>query len=154
MVESIAAQLAEQGADGHGIALEITESAILDNAPSVADTLCRLRKLGLQIHIDDFGTGYSSLAYLHRFPVDMLKIDATFVRALGEGRVESQIVWTIVNLARSLRLRVVAEGVETKEQLDYLRQLQCHYAQGYYFSRPLEAADATALLRGEHRLAG
>jgi diguanylate cyclase (GGDEF)-like protein len=154
IVEAIAAQLAEQGSDGSGLALEITESAILSNAPSVQDTLARLRKLGLQIHIDDFGTGYSSLSYLHRFPIDMLKIDATFVRAVGEGRVESQIVWTIVNLARSLRLRVVAEGVETQAQLDYLRQLDCHYAQGYLFSRPLEVADATALLVGEQRLAG
>ena len=96
--------------------------------------------------MDDFGTGYSSLSHLHRFPVDTLKIDRSFITWMGARDEDSEIVRTIVELAHNLHMNVIAEGVETEEQVSYLKALQCEYGQGYYFSRPLDAESARSLI--------
>ncbi len=124
--------------------LEITESVIMDDAAAAARMLRELKSLHVHISIDDFGTGYSSLAYLHRFPVDMLKIDRSFVNTIGGNDDNLAIVRTIIDLAHNLGLEVIAEGVETREQMDILRDLGCEYAQGYYYSRPLPPRDIVA----------
>ncbi len=129
-----------------GITLEITESVVMDEAEKTVDTLRNLKALGVSLAIDDFGTGYSSLSYLRRFPVDTLKIDRSFIHNLGAQSEETEIVRAILSLARTLRLKVVAEGVETEEQLAQLQALGCDLVQGYLFSRPLSAEDASALL--------
>jgi EAL domain-containing protein (putative c-di-GMP-specific phosphodiesterase class I) len=109
--------------------------------------LAQIKSLGIRLAIDDFGTGYSSLSYLQRFPLDTLKIDRSFTSAMGSGgKEESMIVRTIMPLAQNLGLDVVAEGVETHEQVSLLKELRCKYAQGYFFSRPINAQDAEKLL--------
>jgi EAL domain-containing protein (putative c-di-GMP-specific phosphodiesterase class I) len=108
--------------------------------------LLQIKSLGVQLSIDDFGTGYSSLSYLHRFPLDTLKIDSSFTNEIGQGGDSMEIVRTILPMANSLRLNVIAEGVETAEQLAILRELRCEYAQGFYFSKPVTADEAGALL--------
>lgn len=130
--------------------LEITESAIMENAESTAAMLLQLKTLGVQLYIDDFGTGYSSLSYLHRFPVDALKIDHSFVSRMGvddesdpEG---TPIIQTIVTLAHNLNMDIVAERIETVEQLVQLRELRCEYGQGYFFSKPLDSQAMGALI--------
>jgi Amt family ammonium transporter len=122
--------------DPHRLCLEVTESVLMDDAASSVTVLAGLKDLGVELAIDDFGTGYSSLAYLRRFPVDVLKIDRSFVDGLGPDADDSAIVSVIVSLARTLGLECVAEGVETVEQLSGLRTLGCEQAQGYYFARP------------------
>jgi EAL domain-containing protein (putative c-di-GMP-specific phosphodiesterase class I) len=117
----------------------------------VAAVLLELKRLGVELHIDDFGTGYSSLSYLHRLPADALKVDRSFVSALGGPEGDPVIVRTIVDLAHNLGRRVVAEGVETAAQLAQLRALGCEYGQGYFFSRPLAAAQAEELMRSAPR---
>jgi EAL domain-containing protein (putative c-di-GMP-specific phosphodiesterase class I) len=132
--------------------LELTESSLMQNTEETIDCLRRLKRRGVQISIDDFGTGYSSLAYLRRFPVDKLKIDMMFVRNLTTSPPDAAIALAIIGMAHSLDLEVVAEGVETAEQLAYLRSHGCDQIQGYYFSRPLPAPDLEALLRTKKRL--
>jgi diguanylate cyclase (GGDEF)-like protein len=124
--------------------LEITESAVMQNAEMSARLLKRLKALGVQLSIDDFGTGYSSLGYLHRFPVNTLKIDRSFVGRIGEAAENIEIVRTIVSLAENMGMEVVAEGVETLSQLTQLRKLNCRFGQGYLFSRPVDAASVSA----------
>jgi diguanylate cyclase (GGDEF)-like protein/PAS domain S-box-containing protein len=126
--------------------LEITESTVMVDPSAAVETLLQIKSLGVCLSIDDFGTGYSSLSYLHRFPLDTLKIDRSFTKAIGQGGDSLEIVRTILPMANSLRLNVVAEGVETDEQLAMLRKLRCEYAQGYYFSEPVSADEAGALL--------
>jgi diguanylate cyclase (GGDEF)-like protein len=128
--------------------IEITESAIMGSKEVATITLSELRRLGIEVELDDFGTGYSSLGYLHRFPVDTLKIDRSFISMSGTDVGNPHIVRTIASLARSLSMKTTAEGVETKEQLDRLRTLGCTNAQGYYLSRPVRATDAAALIAG------
>jgi EAL domain-containing protein (putative c-di-GMP-specific phosphodiesterase class I) len=111
--------------------------------------LMQLRGLGVGLSIDDFGTGYSSLSYLHRFPIDTLKIDRSFVTQMTDNSENAEIVRTIVTLARSLDMHVIAEGVETGEQLRRLGGLGCDYGQGYLFSRPVGAGQAVELLEGD-----
>lgn len=125
--------------------LEITESTIMERPESMTHTLEKLRHLGVQLHIDDFGTGYSSLSYLHRFPINALKIDHSFVTRMGIDE-NLEIVRTIMNLARNLGMDVIAEGVENKEQVAQLKALQCDYAQGFFFSRPVERHIAQLLI--------
>ena len=125
--------------------LEITESTIMERPESITFTLEKLRGLGVQLHIDDFGTGYSSLSYLHRFPINALKIDHSFVTRMGIDE-NLEIVRTIMNLARNLGMDVIAEGVENKEQVAQLKALQCDYAQGFFFSRPVERHIAQLLI--------
>jgi len=129
--------------------LEITESAIMANAESANVILSQLRQMGIQLYMDDFGTGYSSLSYLHHFPIDTLKIDRSFVSRKSVDDDNSEIVKTIITLAHNLRIKVSAEGVETTEQLDLLRALKCEYAQGYFFSKPLDGKAAEALIAAE-----
>src|SRR2546426_252907 len=130
--------------------LEITESTVMADPLAAAEMLLQIKSLGICLAIDDFGTGYSSLSYLHRFALDTLKIDRSFTKSMGEGGEGGEIVRTILPLANNLRLDVIAEGVETTEQVAMLKELQCKYAQGYYFSKPLAAEEAGALLVG-HR---
>ena len=130
--------------------LEITESVIMQHTEVVTHTMRRLKALGVQLHIDDFGTGYSSLAYLHRLPLDGLKIDRSFVTP-GAGAESLQLVRTIVAMAHALGVAVVTEGVETAELVSELRGLKCEYGQGYFFSRPLEGAAVEALFEAEPR---
>src|SRR5439155_22468632 len=143
-VPTVAAVLAETGLAPDALWLEITETSIMADAEAVGETLDAIRALGAHLAIDDFGTGYSSLAYLRRFPVSVLKIDRSFVDGLGRDREDEAIVSMIIDLARSLDLHVVAEGVENETQLALLRRLGCEIVQGYYFGRPAAAADAFA----------
>jgi diguanylate cyclase (GGDEF)-like protein/PAS domain S-box-containing protein len=145
LVREVAQVLEETGLAPGSLVLEITESMIMKEAERNVDVLERLRGLGVQVAVDDFGTGYSSLAYLKRFPVDMLKVDKSFVDGLGENLEDTAIVEAVINLAHALGLRTVAEGIETTGQLDQLRALGCELGQGYYFSRPLPAHKASAL---------
>lgn len=138
--------LQEYRLDPRTLKLEITESAIVENAESATVMLAQLRKLGIQLCMDDFGTGYSSLSYLHRFPIDMLKIDRSFVSRMSFDNEDSEIVRTIVTLAHNLGMNVTAEGVETAEQVDLLKEINCEYGQGYFFSKPIDSKAATALI--------
>jgi EAL domain-containing protein (putative c-di-GMP-specific phosphodiesterase class I) len=117
--------------------LELTESVLMKHAESTASILTALRERGVQVAVDDFGTGYSSLSYLGKFPIDALKIDQSFVGQITTVPDEIIIVKSVIGLGRSLKLRVVAEGVETQEQLAFLQAHKCDEAQGYYFSRPV-----------------
>jgi EAL domain-containing protein (putative c-di-GMP-specific phosphodiesterase class I) len=137
LVESVDAALRESGLDPDRLWLEITESVLMEDADATVVALERLRALGVHLSVDDFGTGYSSLAYLRRFPVDALKVDRSFVAGLGRDPEDSAIVEAVVSMAHSLRLSVVAEGVETDEQLARLRDLGCELAQGFYFAAPV-----------------
>jgi EAL domain-containing protein (putative c-di-GMP-specific phosphodiesterase class I) len=119
---------------------------IMENTDSASQMLTAAKTRGLQVAMDDFGTGYSSLSYLHQFPIDTLKIDRSFVSRIGQQGQNLEIVRTIVALAHSLGLEVVAEGVETPEQLEFLREMDCDYAQGFLFARPSEGHSAVALL--------
>lgn len=139
--------LCETGIESSMLKLELTESAVMENAEAAARMLARLRELGIQLSIDDFGTGYSSLSYLHRFPIDTLKIDRSFVNQIGHVDEKVEIVKTVVTLATNLGMAVVAEGVETNEQLAQLKQLKCEYAQGYLFSKPLAPESVPAFVQ-------
>jgi EAL domain-containing protein (putative c-di-GMP-specific phosphodiesterase class I) len=131
----------------HGLDLEITESVIMENIESNIGQLRAIQAMGVNIAIDDFGTGYSSLAYISKLPVNTLKIDRSFVKSMAHSVEDMNIVSTIIALAHSLKLKVVAEGVETQDQYDALRRLQCDEMQGYLVSVPLPIEDMEALLR-------
>ncbi|OLE54564.1 MAG: hypothetical protein AUG51_07725 [Acidobacteria bacterium 13_1_20CM_3_53_8] len=121
----------------------------MENAETASTMLMQLRALGVHLSIDDFGTGYSSLSYLHRFPVNTLKIDRSFISRMGAGDENTEIVRTIITLASNLGMKVIAEGVETQSQLAQLKEMKCDYGQGYLFSRPMHAEAAGLLiLRG------
>ena len=136
--------LADTGLAPANLTLEITESALMNDAASALRVLRALKDLGVTLAIDDFGTGYSSLSYLQRFPLDILKIDKSFVDELGDGQGGAEIVAAVIKLAHALGLQVIAEGVETELQLDELRRLDCDFAQGYLFSRPVPAHELVA----------
>lgn len=142
LIERIEEVLRESQINPWHLKLEITETVVMENPELAAVTLAKLRGLGVRLSIDDFGTGYSSLSYLNRFPVDTLKIDRSFVNSMNKADENLQIVKTIVTLAGNLGMQVVAEGVESEEQLDQLRSLKCQYGQGYLFSKPLDVAEA------------
>jgi len=125
---------------------EITESALVADIDLSTTVLGTLRNLGVRFSIDDFGTGYSSLSYLRRFPVDALKIDQSFVKNVGGGGDDEAISLAVISLAHTLRLKVIAEGVETAEQRDFLRLHGCDEIQGYLYSRPLGARELTEFL--------
>ncbi|HOB45865.1 MAG TPA: EAL domain-containing protein [Zoogloea sp.] len=147
IVATVAQALTDSGLDGTWLELELTESLLMQSGPDVEAILGRLKALGVRLSIDDFGTGYSSLAYLKRFPVDRLKIDQSFVRDIAEDPDDAAIVRAVIQLGHSLRLEVIAEGTETPEQMDFLRNEGCSAAQGYLFSPPLPADAVTELLR-------
>ena len=145
LARDVAEVLRETGLDASLLCLEITESVAMQEGDSSIATLNELKDLGVNLAVDDFGTGYSSLSYLKRFPVDYLKIDRSFVAGLREGSKDTAVVSGVITLAHTLGMRVVAEGVETAEQLSVLRGLGCDFAQGYYFSRPLSSEAASVL---------
>jgi diguanylate cyclase (GGDEF)-like protein/PAS domain S-box-containing protein len=146
-LKSLFAILNETRLDPRSLELELTESVLMKHAESTASILQTLREKGVQVAIDDFGTGYSSLSYLRKFPVDALKIDRSFVSQISDAGDDATIVTAVIGMARSLKLRVVAEGVETAEELAFLRAHQCDEAQGYYFSRPAPPDQFARLLR-------
>ena len=151
VVEHIAQTLCKTAVDPGAIKLEITETAVMDNAERAATVLRQIKDLGVKLCIDDFGTGYSSLSYLQRFPIDTLKIDRSFVRSMEDGRQNGEIVRTILALAEAMKLSVVAEGIESVHQLHQLRILNCSYGQGYLFSHPLAVKDIEGLMRTANR---
>ena len=144
--------LQDHGVDPRLLELEITESTAMRNAEATGTTLRNLKALGVRIAIDDFGTGYSSLSYLKRFPIDSLKIDRSFVTELPGNQDDATIAQAIITMAHALRLKVIAEGVETEAQLEFLTANGCDEIQGYYFSRPLPAEQCTQLLRDKRKL--
>ncbi|MBD0701967.1 MULTISPECIES: putative bifunctional diguanylate cyclase/phosphodiesterase [Pseudomonas] len=137
-VEGIARTLKETGLDPTQLELEITESVLMQNVDTTVAILKAVKRLGIRLAIDDFGTGYSSLSYLQKFPVDVLKIDQSFVGDLSIDSNDAKLVSTIISLGKSLNLHIIAEGVETLEQLEFLKAHQCEEAQGYYFSKAVE----------------
>lgn len=151
IVDQLSTILDDTGIDPGCLKLEITESAVMGNAESVIEVLKKIQRLGVQLSIDDFGTGYSSLSYLHRFPIDTLKVDRSFVSSMESGSENGEIVRTVIALAKALRLSVIAEGIESIHQFHQLRVLGCEYGQGYLFSRPIPVTDATRLLEDPGR---
>ncbi|MCP5056978.1 MAG: EAL domain-containing protein [bacterium] len=147
LVETIQAALESSGLDGNSLAIELTESVIMEKPHETADMLWKIKEMGVRISIDDFGTGYSSLSYLKRFPIDELKIDRSFVQGVPEDADDAAIVTAIVAMARSLGQKVVAEGVETEGQLEFLRWLGCDEYQGYLCSKPLPPESWSELLK-------
>ena len=146
LIDQVIEILQDTGVDPHALKIEITESIVMENLGNATVLLQQLRALGIELVIDDFGTGYSSLSYLHRLPISSLKIDKSFVKGMVEKREHAEIAKTIVTLAKSLGIRVVAEGVETLEQLVALRRLKCDAGQGFFFSKPAEVETAETLL--------
>ncbi len=149
LVQNVEQIIRRAGADPASITLEVTETVMIRNADASIPVLEHLRGLGVRISMDDFGTGYSSLSYLHRLPLSGLKIDRTFVRFMTDRRDYAAVVHAIVALARNLDIRLVAEGIETIDQAIMLQAMECEYAQGFFFSRPLTAAAAQKFL-AEH----
>ncbi|HVG39272.1 MAG TPA: EAL domain-containing protein, partial [Pyrinomonadaceae bacterium] len=147
LIEQIKQSLQRSGLDPLSLKLEITESVVMENTETAINMLTQLRALQVGLSIDDFGTGYSSLSYLHRFPVGTLKIDRSFVSRLGHNDENGEIVKTIIMLAQNLKMDVVAEGVETDDQMLHLRKLKCEYVQGYLISRPVDVEAAGQMLR-------
>ncbi|MGZ5149184.1 MAG: putative bifunctional diguanylate cyclase/phosphodiesterase [Burkholderiales bacterium] len=146
IAETVMRALREHGVPPHLLELEITESTAMHNVEATSTTLRELKALGVHIAIDDFGTGYSSLSYLKRLPIDSLKIDRSFVTGLPEDQDDASIAHAVITMAHALRLKVVAEGVENKAQLDFMAANGCDEMQGFYFSRPLPAEECTQLL--------
>ncbi|OHC64790.1 MAG: hypothetical protein A2045_13890 [Rhodocyclales bacterium GWA2_65_20] len=147
LVAQVAAILRQTGLPASNLKLEITESVLMADVTAAAHKLRQLKDTGVRISMDDFGTGYSSLSYLHRFPVDTLKIDQSFVRNLGQSAEAVAIVRVILGLAQSLKMDVIAEGPETAEEVRILRSMGCPFVQGNYFSKPLSKQAAAAALR-------
>ncbi len=145
--------LAETGLDPCYLELELTESALMGDASDTVCKLLRLKELGISISVDDFGTGYSSLSYLKHLPIDTIKVDRSFVRDVVNDPDDAAIVDAIVAMAHSLKLNVIAEGVETREQLEFLRQRRCHQVQGYYFAKPLDPQQFEAFVTENSLLA-
>lgn len=146
-IDNVKQVIEETGVDARCLKIELTETVVMANPELATSILTELRNLDVQVYIDDFGTGYSSLSYLHKFPIDALKVDRSFMSNIGLKEQNLEIVRTIVLLAHNLNLTVIAEGVETDEQLQYLRKIGCNQAQGYYFSKPVSSEQATTLLK-------
>jgi diguanylate cyclase (GGDEF)-like protein/PAS domain S-box-containing protein len=146
VVDDVRQALEDSGLPPSSLVLEMTESVLLDDSETVLDILRQLKQLGARLAIDDFGTGYSSLSYLHRFPVDILKIDRSFVERLNRTFDNAELAWTVVRLGQSLQLVTVAEGVEDSAQFLTLRRMGCDVGQGYYFGHPMESQDMERLL--------
>jgi len=151
LVETIRGAINDSGLPGESLGIEITEGVLIDNTSTAGEMLGEMRKLGARIYLDDFGTGYSSLSYLQRFPIDAVKIDRSFVSRLGPKAEGHEIVQAIVTLAHNLGMRVIAEGIETNDQLGLLRRLKCGYGQGWLFSKPIPHEEASELLLQEAR---
>ncbi len=147
VVTAVRQALSETGLDSRYLTLELTEGTLIESPDLAAATLRELKEVGVQVAIDDFGTGYSSLNYLKRFPADVVKIDRSFVSDVTSNPDDAAIVGAVIAMAHSLKLRVIAEGVETCDQLHFLRSLNCDGMQGYFISRPLPAEEITFLLQ-------
>ncbi|HVI52932.1 MAG TPA: EAL domain-containing protein [Candidatus Sulfotelmatobacter sp.] len=154
LMPQIAAILHRHELSAERLALEVTESSLMNNVDQVIATLERLKSLGLSIAIDDFGTGYSSLSYLKQFPIDKIKIDQSFIRGMAQSAGDDAIVQAVIAIAAKMKLTTIAEGVETRQHLEHLRQLGCDEVQGFYYSKPVPAADAERFLRGEAAASG
>jgi EAL domain-containing protein (putative c-di-GMP-specific phosphodiesterase class I) len=141
LIDSVDKALAVMGGNPAHLELEITESIFMQHAMATAKTLSELFAMGCRLAIDDFGTGYSSLAYLKRFPINVIKIDHSFVRDIPDDKDDGELVSTIIAMAHNLKIEVVAEGVETEAQISFLRACGCDCMQGYFFSRPLPAEE-------------
>ena len=146
LIETIGQILNETGLNPASLKLEIVESVIISNPEIAASVFSQLKNLNIRVQMDDFGTGYSSLGYLHRFPFDALKIDRSFIRSMCDNEIAIEIVKTIMSMAHNMKMDVIAEGIETIEQLKELKKLKCNYYQGYWFSKPLGKKEAEALL--------
>lgn len=146
LIDDVEQALEASGLSPESLKLEITESVAMENAENTIEVLTRLKSLGVQLSIDDFGTGYSSLNYLHRLPFDTLKIDRSFVYSVGEKGENSEILQTIISLAKNLKMKVIAEGIETESQLNLLQNLGCDYGQGYLMSKPKPRDEAEKML--------
>jgi EAL domain-containing protein (putative c-di-GMP-specific phosphodiesterase class I) len=144
--------LTETGLDAEYLELEFTESAVMRDTREIGHTIRRLDELGVRLALDDFGTGYSSLSYLRRFHLDKIKIDQSFVRDINLDPDDAALTVAIIGMAHNLKVAVVAEGVETRAQGEFLRSHGCDAIQGFYFSKPLSAEDFAALLRKDYRL--
>lgn len=146
LVKEVSSIIEKTGVDPRCLKFEVTESHIMENSEIAVAIMNRLREIGAEISLDDFGTGYSSLSYLHRLPIDYLKIDRSFVTRMIESRENAEIVRTIIKLGQNLKMKVIAEGIETPEQLEQLQSLNCEFGQGYLFSKPLESEAAAAFI--------
>jgi EAL domain-containing protein (putative c-di-GMP-specific phosphodiesterase class I) len=153
-VDGVKTILVETGFDPRHLELELTETFLMQDSRSTSLVLRALKELGLKLAFDDFGTGYSSLSYMKRFPIDTLKVDRSFVRDLTTDADDASIVSAVINMGKSLHMGVVAEGVETRDQLRFLQEHICPEAQGYYFSPPLIATSFAELLRQDVGLEG
>ncbi|HET9471201.1 MAG TPA: GGDEF domain-containing phosphodiesterase, partial [Usitatibacter sp.] len=149
LVHTLLSIVRETGADPRHIELEITETMIMRNVEQSIETLAQLRAVGMQVAVDDFGVGYSSLGQLTRLPASSMKIDRSFIMNVPHDVSSSLITEAIIAMAKRLKLRVIAEGVETRQQLEFLRINSCEAFQGYLFSRPVTALEATAMLRAQ-----
>ena len=146
LVATVQKALRDANLEPGALHLEITESASMQNTETAYALIEKIRAIGCNFAVDDFGTGYSSLSYIHRFAIDQLKIDSSFVQSAAPKSAE--IMRSIIDLGRSLGIEVVAEGIETPEQAEHLRELHCGYGQGYLFSRPVDAEKALEMVRG------
>jgi EAL domain-containing protein (putative c-di-GMP-specific phosphodiesterase class I) len=146
LLEVLESVIKKSGVPPDRLALEITESSVIGNPGEAVALLRRVKDLGVYIHMDDFGTGYSSLSHLDRFPIDCLKIDRSFIRNLDTATGNPGLVRSIVDIGRALDIDVIAEGVETEEQLARLREMSCASAQGFLFSRPIRPEKVTPLI--------
>jgi EAL domain-containing protein (putative c-di-GMP-specific phosphodiesterase class I) len=146
-VDSVRTVLQETGLEARYLELELTEGVLMEDGQSTATVLQELKKMGVHLAVDDFGTGYSSLSYLQQFPIDVLKIDQSFVHHITGNPDDSPIVSAIIDMGKNLKQRVIAEGVETQGQLAFLQAQRCAEGQGYLFSRPLAAAQFAYLLQ-------
>ncbi len=154
LVQIIRGTLAQTGLDPQHLVIELTESMIMANPVESVAALREMKEMGLKVSVDDFGTGYSSLSYLKRFPLDELKVDCSFIKDIPHDADDAAITATIITLAHSLGLNVVAEGVETEAQLAFLKNIHCDEFQGYFFSKPLPEAEFVALLQGKNKKSG
>ena len=150
LYSSVISSLKTSGLDPQQLELEITERMFLNISTSVSDTLDKLTKEGVKLSIDDFGTGYSSLSYLKQLPIDTLKIDRSFITGIPKDKDDVQIVSTIIAMAHGLSMDVVAEGIETENQLNYLNTLNCARGQGYYLSKPKSSEEITKWWKKKH----
>jgi EAL domain-containing protein (putative c-di-GMP-specific phosphodiesterase class I) len=154
LADEVAETLSDTHVDPNNLVIEITEQIFMQDSPHVAVNLRKLKETGVRLAIDDFGTGYSSLSYLQRFPVDYLKIDKSFIDLLGDGTDKPVLAGAIIQIAHSLGLEVVAEGIETEAVMEHLASIGCAKGQGYLFSRPLPAEDLTLALAASFGLGG
>jgi diguanylate cyclase len=144
LVDEISELLEKTGVEPSRLAVEVTETALMTDLKTPVDELRRLRELGVRVMLDDFGTGFSSLTYLRQLPLDAIKLDRSFVSQLDHSAADRQIVGAVIQLSKAMGMSAIAEGVETEAQLTCLRELGCHFAQGYYFARPMPAGQITA----------